>query len=298
MVSKLSEKISTKFYCEKCDYYAKRNSDLKKHFMTNKHKMIPYDTKKVFWCECGKKYKHRQNLYRHKKSCDFSGIIWYQKSQKKSQLPSKPYMETIEKLIEQNQDLTKQNSQILDKIADIASKPKTVLINQQNTQNNTFRIVNYLNKECRHAVNILDYINNIRITNDDLLYIHNNSISDSIDTCFVKPIANLEQERRPIHCTDTKRHKFMIKHDGVWQKDTDYKILSNSFYSWANKVGHQLIAWTHEDTEWSNNDDKLEMSNDLIRKLHLLRFDENTNKKVIQKMKQFQILKNDFIQDK
>lgn len=292
MVSKLSTKISDILYCEKCDYYAKRKSDLIKHFKTNKHKMIPYDTKKVFWCECGKKYKHRQNLYRHKKSCDFSGIIWYQNSQKNSQPNTTPFTELIEKLIEQNQTITQENSKIMDKFVDLASKPNTVQINQQNTQHNTFSIINYLNRECKNAENLLDYVQSMQITNKDLEYIHQNSISDSIENCFVKPIASMEQTNRPIHCTDTKRHKFMIKHDGVWQKDTDNKILSDSFYSWANKVGHQLIAWTHDDTEWANNDEKLEMSNDLIRKLHLLRFDENTNKKVIQRMSQVKITKN------
>ena len=37
MIYENSQKFSTKFYCEKCDYYANRKSDLIKHFNSKKH---------------------------------------------------------------------------------------------------------------------------------------------------------------------------------------------------------------------------------------------------------------------
>ena len=75
MVYENSQKFSTKFYCEKCDYYANRKSDLLKHFKSNKHndtKNSQNDTKKFsIKCECGKVYKFNSGFYRHKKNCTF-----------------------------------------------------------------------------------------------------------------------------------------------------------------------------------------------------------------------------------
>ena len=75
MISKNSKKHITKFYCEKCDYYAKRKGDLTKHFNSkkhNQHEMITDDYKNSkHLCKCGKSYTNKQNLTRHQKNCDY-----------------------------------------------------------------------------------------------------------------------------------------------------------------------------------------------------------------------------------
>ena len=73
----LQQKSSAKFFCEKCDYKCSKHSDYLKHLLTLKHKND--DTDDVlddtvlatqYFCECGKEYKHRQGLWRHKKLCN------------------------------------------------------------------------------------------------------------------------------------------------------------------------------------------------------------------------------------
>lgn len=221
-------------------------------------------------CECGRAYKHRQSLYSHKKKCTFqqNNTIVHQDDEMNSNL-----MKIINRLLDQN-------NKAMDTIHKVSEKPNTVI----NQQNNSFSIINYLNNECKDALNLEDFVNNLKVTNKDLEFMHRNTLMDSIDNYFIRPIASMNQTERPIHCTNARRHKFMIMHKGIWQRDEGNQILSDTFHEWANKVGHQLVCWSHEDKEWADNEQKLEMSNDLIRKLHLLRFDKKTNEKVIKKM--------------
>lgn len=58
---------SESFYCEKCDYNAKRKSDFKKHLKTKKHNS---EKKDKLNCVCGKRYKYPSSLYKHKKKCE------------------------------------------------------------------------------------------------------------------------------------------------------------------------------------------------------------------------------------
>ena len=80
MFTQKSQKSPNHFYCEKCDYNTSKKGDYDRHLQTQKHKnneilINGALTVKVFTCECGKKYKHNQSLYNHKKKCDFKVII-------------------------------------------------------------------------------------------------------------------------------------------------------------------------------------------------------------------------------
>ena len=74
---------STEIYCcEICDYTSSRKSHYERHLLTAKHKKmtnsyktVPKSTARDFVCECGKSYKHRQNLCIHRKKCEIVGEI-------------------------------------------------------------------------------------------------------------------------------------------------------------------------------------------------------------------------------
>ena len=70
------QKSSSKFYCAACDYSTIRKSQYNRHLTTRKHMLSTNnnisdtnssDAKHV--CECGKVYKERSGLYKHKKKC-------------------------------------------------------------------------------------------------------------------------------------------------------------------------------------------------------------------------------------
>ena len=75
MSTEISQKIPKKFICIFCDYITCNKKDFNKHTTTVKHKTqlkstnINKKSPNVFICNCGKNYKERSGLWRHKKIC-------------------------------------------------------------------------------------------------------------------------------------------------------------------------------------------------------------------------------------
>jgi hypothetical protein len=71
---KNTEDLNKQFGCEKCNYYTNNKKDYDKHLLTLKHtkeenEIIQEDkTSYNYNCDCGKEYKHRQGLWKHKKT--------------------------------------------------------------------------------------------------------------------------------------------------------------------------------------------------------------------------------------
>ena len=103
-----------KFYCELCEYKTNNKKDLSKHLSTLKHLnnvncnalTTPNSQKipKIYKCNhCNKIYKYRDGLWRHSKNCK-EPIV----DEKKSNNNTQQLTELVLKMVEQNQELTKQ----------------------------------------------------------------------------------------------------------------------------------------------------------------------------------------------
>ena len=70
-------KNDDRFICESCNFKCSKQCDFNRHRMTAKHKRLqnqPEKRKKepgYFECECGKIYKERTGLWRHKNKCTY-----------------------------------------------------------------------------------------------------------------------------------------------------------------------------------------------------------------------------------
>ena len=76
MATEKSQKIANNFWCEKCDYTTSNLYDYNKHIKTQKHLINDKSTlateksqKSQYGCSCGKTYKDKSGLWRHKKKC-------------------------------------------------------------------------------------------------------------------------------------------------------------------------------------------------------------------------------------
>jgi hypothetical protein len=67
------KRVKSVFDCDLCDYNSKNKTDYNRHLLTKKHIDISNEREidvKRFDCECGKSYKLRQGLYKHKQNCE------------------------------------------------------------------------------------------------------------------------------------------------------------------------------------------------------------------------------------
>jgi hypothetical protein len=83
MADKKNPKKPLNFYCKFCDFYSSNKKDYYRHLSTRKHQnadvlsnLADKKTPKnpladiIYNCDCGRIYKHRQSLFKHKQNCN------------------------------------------------------------------------------------------------------------------------------------------------------------------------------------------------------------------------------------
>jgi hypothetical protein len=228
---KNEQKRANEFYCEKCDYKCSKKANYERHLKTKKHNRTlrtRNEQKRAkggpYVCFCGKEYSARNSLWYHKTRCHGTNIV-LQNDGEDYEEPSltKMFMELMNK-----------NQELQDQLLEIAKEPKTVIHNQQN---NSFNLNNFLNVQCRDAMNLSEFLEQLQISFQDLLYLGNNGFVDSFKKTFVKQLRDLDQTKRPIHCTDQKRKAMMVKENDKWQKDSNHTMI----HSAIDKVNRKQI---------------------------------------------------------
>jgi hypothetical protein len=73
MDDKKNAKNAKILLCEICDFKCCKQSNMDKHILTLKHKKNDAElqgnaNKEIYICDCGKEYKFRQGLWKHKKN--------------------------------------------------------------------------------------------------------------------------------------------------------------------------------------------------------------------------------------
>jgi hypothetical protein len=249
MEIKKSQKIPTFFNCEKCNYVTISKKDFNKHCLTSKHKMEKngneMEMKKSpdHICECGKIYKSYSGLWKHQhtKKCIFP---------QNDTLLSKDLItpELVMKLIEHNKELTDvliHQSTTMCKPSDNNTNTNitnNTLIN--NSTNKTFNLHMYLNETCKNAMNIDEFVDNVKVSFDDLEYTGRKGYIEGISNIILKNLKRLKEYDRPIHCSDCKREILYIKYNNVWNKeDANKTILTNAIKSIANQNIKQISKW-------------------------------------------------------
>ena len=264
MMTKNVPKMFQAFFCEKCNYKCSKQSVYNKHILTRKHEMMTNDDKKMSHsnkCECGKYLSSRQALSRHKKICNKNIIKTENDNQKDNSIEElrtiepqvilellKQNCEFKELLLEQQQENQKLQNRIIEtenKLLDAVKEGKT--INYNTTTHNKFNLNLFLNEQCKDAMNISDFINNMILSVEDLKNTGKLGYIDGITKIFTDKLRELDTYARPMHCTDLKRETLYIKNNDKWTKDTDDKDrIKTAIECVANKNLNNLDAWKEE----------------------------------------------------
>jgi hypothetical protein len=131
----------------------------------------------------------------------------------------------IIQLIKQNDDfkhlLIEQNKTIIELSKNISNT--NISHSNINSHNKTFNLQFFLNETCKDAMNIMDFVDSIKIQLCDLENVGKLGFVDGISKIIVKNLNSLEENMRPVHCTDTKREVMYVKDDNKWEKENENK---------------------------------------------------------------------------
>jgi hypothetical protein len=176
------------FYCESCDYTCKTLQKYTNHLNTRIHL---HAANKHICNICNKSYKYESGLRRHKKATKCGALL------------DTDLLQTIIGLSKNMQH------------------PQHITNNTNNTNsfNKTLNLQIFLNKTCKDAINIGEFIDNIKISLNDLNCIGDKGYVKGISNIIIKNLADLDETKRPVHCSDIKRETIYIKDNDAWEKE-------------------------------------------------------------------------------
>jgi hypothetical protein len=248
------------FHCEFCDFNTCNKKDFNRHIDTMKHirnkkqGIINKNTQKnpkLECSRCGKNYKNNSGLWRHSKTCN-TAI--------NDCLTDK---ELILKILKQNTELIKENSEfkllMLEQnksMNELVTMPYHTTNNNSNNTNN-FNINVYLNETCKNAMNIMDFVGQLKVGVEDLEETSRLGYAEGISKIFINGLKQMNVTDRPIHCSNGKKETLYIKDNNEWNKETtDRVILTNAIKHVANKNIKQISEWTKMHPDYNNSKSK------------------------------------------
>ena len=224
----LDAKLCSVFCCNNCDYTTCKKSSFDKHNESKKHKNNVLTTPdnvlvakscsvKKYACEiCEKCFCDRAGLWRHKKKCTNteSENVELNEHQNKT-------VDLIKYLMKENtefkQMIIEQNKQMIE-----MSKNNSITNNNNNinSNNKSFNLNFFLNETCKDAMNIMDFVDSIKLQLSDLESVGKLGYIEGISKIIVSNLNLLDETKRPVHCADSKREVMYVKDDNKWEKET------------------------------------------------------------------------------
>ena len=262
-----NEKQSSKcsyYNCSCCKFNTTIKSNYDKHLLTEKHKknyIGELNCNKYNCSQCNKEYLNYNALWKHKKICFNINESEPEQLQNTfiptNAITTELFMEVLKEskelqnvIIEQNKELQnkllEKENQLLEQNKELQSQIIELAKNQQvvnnTTNNNQFNLQIFLNEKCKDAMNIVDFINSLKLTTDDFETTGKLGFVDGISRIFIKELKKIETEKLPIHCTDFKRETVYIKDNNIWEKENNDK----KRIKWAIDKVAQLNLKQHE----------------------------------------------------
>jgi hypothetical protein len=247
-----------KFECEICDFRCSKMGDMNRHLRTDKHIILTnpnnFTSKNIareFVCECGKVYKHSSTLSSHRKKCLERQNI---NENEENKINNKDLiLKLINENIEFKQIIIEQNQTI----KELVTKVGHTTNNNTNSHNKTFNLQFFLNKQCKDALNITEFINSIKMSLSDLETTGRLGYAEGISKIIVNNLKSLDTCKRPIHCSDLKREILYIKDNDKWEKENEEKDkLTNAIKVIANENIKQINEWKKENPDCTESESR------------------------------------------
>jgi len=276
METYLMPKNAKLYICELCHFECSKNSNYTTHLNTRKHKNNINkqngninSTKNS--CICGKIYKDRTGLWKHKQKCDYTTddgnqvieeetIINKKLTQDSSEIihltnlviklmnsndeiqkqSNEKITNLVMEVVKSNTDLQKQTLEMQQQMLDVCKNSNTTI----NSNNKTFNMQVFLNEKCKDAMNIMEFVDSMNLQLSDLEELGELGYVEGISRQMIRKLSELDVYKRPIHCSDLKRETIYVRDNGVWEKETiTYDKLRKAIKYVTAKNGYLLEPW-------------------------------------------------------
>jgi hypothetical protein len=267
MEIKKNEKIIGNYVCVLCDFKCSYESDWERHLTRRKHKL---NHKKSFLetfgnekneknepsgysCDaCSRIYKTKSGLWKHKKICVIEHT--YTNTEKN-------HTELIMMLIKENAEfkniIIEQQNKMMEVIKNGTHNTTNNLYNTHNINNKTFNLQFFLNETCKDAMNLMEFVESIKLQLTDLERVGQIGYVEGISKVFINNLKDIDYTKRPIHCSDEKRETIYIKDENQWTKDDENKTgLTKAIKHVANKNIKMIPEWTKENPDYNDAESK------------------------------------------
>ena len=215
------------FTCDNCDFRCSKKGDWNRHIITSKHARLCNEPKKDIIlhkfsnkCEkCLKLYKSRNGLWSHKKKCNIITSV-HPMLFNKIECSSDPNSLTLLVI-----DLMKSNQELQKQMLEVCKNSNSNNSNNNNnntnhSHNKTFNMQFFLNEQCKDAMNIMDFVDTIKLEFSDLERVGEGGYVEGMSNIIIQKLNEMDIYKRPIHCSDAKRETMFVKDKNIWEKET------------------------------------------------------------------------------
>ena len=271
MISQKGEKKKHIYNCPPCAYCTDDKTKYNRHCSTRKHKNILNNTKLIpkkgedlapsFGCTCGKTYKHKNNLYAHKKKCTFVPPEPEREPETELPITASMFMKVLDDNKELRNLLLLQQQQIKEQQKQMAELiPKVGSGNTTNNNNQRFNLNVFLNETCKDAINWEDFMKSIEVGTKEFDAMVDSGLTEGVVKAICNGIQDLGVYKRPIHCIDAKRKKMCIKEEDAWNHDENAinGTLHQANVSLRGKYNNILKDWEKAHPNWAEDEEDTE----------------------------------------
>lgn len=244
------------YRCTCCNYTTNKRGEYNKHIQrTNHSDMVGGGVETNYICDCGKKYKHRQSLFTHKKKCNMINKISESNELMLELIKNNLELQSVVQnvVIEQNnmiKELTTANEKL---VQNTTNSNNTTTNTMNHTTNNQFNLNFFLNEKCKDAINMTEFIKSINVQLQDLEDTARLGHVEGISRIFIRALNDMDVEKRPIHCTDVKRETVYVKDQDNWEKDNSEKNkLRRAVDYIVDKNMRQIDDWKEQNPNWED----------------------------------------------
>jgi len=286
--NRLTEKKNDKFICYACDYISSNLYDFKKHKTTKKHaknieKSRQNGNKKSPTVEnmclfCNKIYKHKSGLSRHKKKCKknpenklkmatFSEKVTMSKKienpKEKKVVENSAFFSADQtdtsilfELVKQQKEQMEMQNKTIELLKESIQTNTEMMPKIGNNNNNTISINVFLNENCKDALNITDFVQNIQLSLEDITYTNKNGFAKGITNIITNQLKDISPIERPLHCSNNEKLQFYVKDENKWEKDDGDQKFDDIMSQLRLKQIQTLSKWEEMHPDWKDDHKK------------------------------------------